>query len=121
MRQCARCQKEFDDGYELPVCPEHREAPDPRVTAPTTVDELKDILGLTIKADDTNKIITFLGMLTAFTEDWQINISFRAPSSTGKSYIPLEIASIFPQEDSKTTFDVTRAEPNDDAYQFAQA
>jgi len=68
-------------------------------TKPMTLDELKEILGLTIKHDDTNKLITFLCMLSAYTEDSQFNISFRAESSTGKSYIPLEIAQLFPKED----------------------
>jgi len=66
-----------------------------------TLEELSEILGLTIKRDKTNKIITFLCMLSAYTEDSQFNISFRAPSSTGKSYIPMEIANLFPKEDVK--------------------
>ena len=60
--------------------------------------DLAEILDLTIKQDEINKLITFFGMLTAFTEDSQVNISFNAPSSTGKSYIPLEIAKLFPTE-----------------------
>ncbi|GAH55005.1 unnamed protein product, partial [marine sediment metagenome] len=59
--------------------------------------ELLDILGLTIKSDEQNKLTTFLCQLSAFTEDSQFNISFNAPSSTGKSYIPLEIAKLFPK------------------------
>ncbi|EKE12880.1 MAG: hypothetical protein ACD_13C00134G0041 [uncultured bacterium] len=66
---------------------------------PITCDELTKILGLTIKRDETNKIITFLAQLSAFTEDSQLNISFNAPSSTGKSFIPLEIVKLFPDED----------------------
>jgi hypothetical protein len=61
--------------------------------------ELIDILGLTIKRDAENKLITFLCELSAYTENSQFNISFNAPSSTGKSYIPTEIARIFPDED----------------------
>jgi hypothetical protein len=68
---------------------------------PLSLEKLKEILGLTIKHDDINKVITFLAMLNAYTEDDQFNISFRAESSTGKSYIPLEIASLFPEEDIK--------------------
>lgn len=64
-----------------------------------TIKELKEILGLTIKHDDFNKVITFLCMLSAYTDDSQFNISFRAESSTGKSYIPLEIAQLFPRND----------------------
>jgi len=66
---------------------------------PMSSGELVKILGLTIKADEHNKLITFLAMLSAYTEDSQINISFNAPSSTGKSYIPLEIARLFPEGD----------------------
>ncbi|MFH1863466.1 MAG: hypothetical protein ABIJ85_00945, partial [bacterium] len=67
--------------------------------APMFSEELIDILGLTIKKDETNKLITFLCELSAFTEDSQLNISYIAPSSTGKSYIPIEIANLFPSRD----------------------
>ncbi|NQT29592.1 MAG: toprim domain-containing protein [Candidatus Saganbacteria bacterium] len=66
---------------------------------PLSAQELIAILGLTIKRDEENKLITFLCELSAYTEDSQLNISFNAPSSTGKSYIPTEIAQLFPQED----------------------
>lgn len=61
--------------------------------------QLMDILGLTIKQDNANKALTLLCFLSAYSEDSQFNISFNAPSSTGKSYIPLEIANLFPKED----------------------
>lgn len=64
-----------------------------------TTNELATTLGLTIKRDDTNKLVTFLCQLTAYTDNAQFNISFNAPSSTGKSYIPMEIAQLFPKED----------------------
>jgi hypothetical protein len=64
-----------------------------------TSDELIEILGITIKKDNVNKEIAFLGMLSTYTKDAQFNISFNAPSSSGKSYIPTEIATLFPQED----------------------
>jgi len=66
---------------------------------PMSSDELLAILGLTIKRDDENKLITFLCQLSAYTDSSQFNISYNAPSSTGKSYIPTEIARLFPQED----------------------
>lgn len=66
---------------------------------PLTSEALIDILGETIKKDDENKLIAFLCELSAYTEDSQLNISFNAPSSTGKSYIPTEIAQLFPKED----------------------
>jgi DNA primase len=61
--------------------------------------ELVDILGLTIKKDEENKLVTFLCQLSSYTENAQFNISFNAPSSTGKSYIPMEIAKLFPEKD----------------------
>ena len=64
-----------------------------------SVKELVDILGTTIKHDDDNKVITFLCQLSAYTEDSQLNVSFNAPSSSGKSFIPLETAKLFPQTD----------------------
>lgn len=63
------------------------------------LDELADILSLTIKHDYLSKTITFLGMLSAYTYDSQLNISFNAPSSSGKTYITSEVAKLFPAED----------------------
>lgn len=60
---------------------------------------LNTILGLTIKKDEINKLVGFLCQLSAYTDDSQFNISFNAPSSTGKSYIPMEIAMLFPEKD----------------------
>lgn len=67
--------------------------------SPLTTEELLDVLGLTIKYDAENKLATFLCELSAYTESAQFNISYNAPSSTGKSYIPTEIARLFPQDD----------------------
>jgi len=72
---------------------------DAEVKAPLSLERLTEILGTTVRKDDVNKLIVFLCMLSAYTEDSQFNTSFRAPSSTGKSYIPLEIAQYFPPED----------------------
>jgi hypothetical protein len=66
---------------------------------PLALPELLQTLGLTIKQDEENKIVTFLCQLSAYTENAQFNISYNAPSSTGKSYIPTEIARLFPEED----------------------
>ena len=66
---------------------------------PLSSSKLIKTLGLTIKKDEENKLITFLCELSAYTENSQFNISFNAPSSTGKSYIPTEIARLFPEED----------------------
>lgn len=69
------------------------------VIKPIKAEELIKALGLTIKRDEVNKLITFLACLSAYTEDSQVNISFNAPSSTGKSFIPTEIAKLFPESD----------------------
>ena len=66
---------------------------------PMSSAQLLDTLGLTIKYDAENKLATFLCELSAYTESSQFNISYNAPSSTGKSYIPTEIARLFPQDD----------------------
>lgn len=66
---------------------------------PLNTDELIKILGLTIKKDELNKAVTFLCELSAYSETAQFNISYNAPSSAGKSYIPTEIARLFPEED----------------------
>lgn len=64
-----------------------------------TLNELAETLSLTIKHDYLCKTITFLGMLSAYTYDSQLNISFNAPSSSGKTYITSEVAKLFPPED----------------------
>src|SRR3989344_1522546 len=66
---------------------------------PFTTSDLIDVLGLTIKRDNENKVITFFCFLSAYTKDSQFNISFNAPSSSGKSYISTEIAELFPEQD----------------------
>jgi hypothetical protein len=66
---------------------------------PLSIEELSEILGLTIKKDEVNKLITFFCELSAYSPDSQFNISFNAPSSTGKSYLPIEIGSLFPKGD----------------------
>lgn len=87
--------------------------------SPLSAKGLIEILDLTIKRDNNNKVVTFIGCLLAYTEDSQINISFNGPSSTGKSYIALEIAKLFPVKDviklgncSKTAFFHEQSEYN---------
>jgi len=64
-----------------------------------TSEDIIRVLGLTIKKDEENKLITFLCALSAYTEQSQFNLSFNAPSSTGKSFIPMEVSTLFPNED----------------------
>jgi len=69
------------------------------IVEPMGPNDIINVLGLTIKRDESNKLLTFLGELSAYTEDSQFNISFNAPSSSGKSYIPTEVSRLFPKED----------------------
>jgi len=64
-----------------------------------SLDFVLDTLGLTIKKDTNSKLITFFAMLSAYTKESAFNVIFVAPSSTGKSYIPMQTASLFPKED----------------------
>lgn len=66
---------------------------------PLSLSELSLILNTTVRKDETNKVITFSTMLLTYTEEDQLNVSYTAESSTGKSYIPLELAWYFPRED----------------------
>lgn len=84
---------------------EHQDANQARASTkaelykPFTSADLLEILNTTIKRDDINKLVTFLVQLSAYTESSQLNLSFNAPSSSGKSYIPIEVAKLFPAED----------------------
>lgn len=66
-----------------------------------TIDELASILNTTIKCDRANKCILFLAMLTAYTENDQLNIVITGPSSSGKTYLMQETAIYFPEEDKE--------------------
>lgn len=64
------------------------------------LDDVCQILDLTIKEDRTNKLLIFLTMLSAFTDSSQINITLNAPSSAGKTFLTNEIVKLFPEEDT---------------------
>ena len=66
---------------------------------PMSLTDVEEILNQTLKHDHENKLLVFLDMLMNYSGDDQQNILFNAPSSTGKSYIALEIAKFFPPED----------------------
>ncbi len=61
--------------------------------------DLQNVLSLTIKFDNINKVIVFLAMLSAYTEENQLNIFLNARSSSGKTYIVTEVSSLFPKID----------------------
>jgi hypothetical protein len=71
---------------------------DPTQFGEVNLQDLDDTLSLTIKGDRDTKLITFFCQLSAFTEDNQFNIMFNSPSSTGKSFIALECAMLFPKD-----------------------
>jgi len=64
-----------------------------------TLDELDLILTLTIKYDSPTKKILFLSMTLNYTGEDQQNLAFSGPSAGGKSFIALEVANYFPDED----------------------
>lgn len=64
-----------------------------------TVDDIAKILDLTIKDNYANKVIIFLAMLLAYTENLQLNIIMNAESSSGKTYLVNEISDLFPDQD----------------------
>lgn len=69
--------------------------------------KLQSILNLTIKYDNVNKTVVFLGMLSAYTEEDQLNIFLNARSSSGKTYIASEVAKLFPKNDVRKYMRVT--------------
>lgn len=68
----------------------------PELTKEISWQEVSAILSTSIKKDENPKLIDFCGKLLAQTHDDQLNIGFQAESSTGKSYIPLDLATYFP-------------------------
>lgn len=95
--ECQRCGE--TSSYLKPKTKLEFEQSQRDLMRPTSIAEITEILNTTVKHDEYNKTITFLGMLLTYTEEDQINIGFAAESSTGKSYIPLELAWYFPSED----------------------
>jgi hypothetical protein len=69
------------------------------LTKEVKLEDIAKILSTSIKKDDTAKLITFCGMLLAQTNDDQLNIGFQSESAAGKSYIPMELAQYFPENE----------------------
>lgn len=78
---------------------EYPEKVDTSIFQPITAKDIIEILEPTIKKDDVAKVITTLAMVNTYTDESQMNIFFNAPSSTGKSHIPLSVAELFPKDD----------------------
>jgi len=64
-----------------------------------SISELTDILSLTIKYDDENKVILFFVMLSAYTKENQLNLHMLGPSASGKTYQVLETSRYYPPND----------------------
>ena len=76
-----------------------------------TVDDIAKVLDLTIKDDYVNKVIVFLGMILAYTEDSQINIMLNGSSGSGKSFIVMETSKLFPKQDVITYYRISPTAP----------
>ena len=72
-----------------------------------TIVDLQKILGLTIKHEDINKVVVFLTMLSAYTEDDQLNLFLGGQASSGKTYLAKEVVRFFPKVDVKQLHGVT--------------
>ncbi len=66
----------------------------------TDIYEICEAYSTVIKRDLATIAISFLGLLLTYTDRNQIVIQFKADSSTGKSYIPIEIVMLFPNQDT---------------------
>lgn len=62
-------------------------------------DDIANVLSTSIKKDEAPKLITFCAMLLAQTNEDQLNLGFQAESSSGKSYVPLEVSTYFPEQE----------------------
>ncbi len=71
----------------------------PELAKEISFDTVADILAITVKRDRATGKILFAGNLLAYTSEEQINLLMAAESSSGKSYLPLEISAYFPTND----------------------
>lgn len=65
-------------------------------------EQLESVLSTTIVEDTVSKMVTFLVGLLNYTESDQMNVGFSGPSSTGKTYVVLEVTDFFPKKDVMT-------------------
>ncbi|MEM2619019.1 MAG: hypothetical protein QW356_06005, partial [Candidatus Hadarchaeales archaeon] len=67
-------------------------------TKPIGLDEVKRVLDQVIVKDDANKLLVFLGGISAYSPS-PLNIILSGPSSSGKTYITLSVMELFPPSD----------------------
>lgn len=72
-----------------------------------SISDLQKILDLTIKHENINKVVVFLTMLSAYTEEDQLNLFLGGQSSSGKTYLAKEIVRFFPKIDVRQLHGVT--------------
>jgi hypothetical protein len=72
---------------------------EPQERADVSWENIANVLSTSIKKDKASKLITFCAMLLAQTNKSQLSIGYQAESSSGKSYVPLELANYFPQNE----------------------
>jgi hypothetical protein len=89
--------KKIDTSGEKPKQPAVELTED--LTKETTFSDIVGILSTSIKRDSGAKLITFCGMLLAQSDDDALNLGYQSESSTGKSYLPIEVSSYFPKEE----------------------
>jgi len=63
------------------------------------IDKISSILESIIKRDEIAKVVAFLTQFSTYLLDHQLNLIIASLSSTGKTHILLNIASLFPEED----------------------
>jgi hypothetical protein len=71
----------------------------PELIRELTYEEVAAILSTSIKKDKAAKVISFCGMLLTQTNEDQLNVGYQAESSSGKSWIPLELSAYFPENE----------------------
>jgi hypothetical protein len=69
------------------------------LTKEVSWDHIAKILESSVKKDWPSKVITFTAMLLTQTNEDQFNIGYQAESAAGKSYIAIELANYFPQDE----------------------
>jgi hypothetical protein len=96
----ARVAKKNYNNIAPPAPPPLPPTPLPKeLTKEISWEEVADILSTSIRNDEAPKLITFCAMLLAQTNKDQLNIGFQAESTTGKSYIPMQLSLYFPENE----------------------
>ncbi|HEX9678001.1 hypothetical protein, partial [Nitrososphaera sp.] len=86
-----KAEKDKEEEERVPLTEE--------ITEEMSFNDVAAVLESSIKKDMASKEICFAAMLLAQSENDQLNIAFVAESSSGKSYLPLELATFFPDKE----------------------